>query len=69
MEEYIRKLYYCGIPMHTAYCTCWDMLKNFGFEALDEFVSEMVEQKGTSPLSVEYTPEFLHELMVESGLD
>lgn len=43
MNIFIERLHRCGFPMHTAYKTVHEFIKNFGFEALAEFV-EAIER-------------------------
>lgn len=44
MNILAERLHRCGFPMHAAYRTVCDMLKNFGLDALLEFV-ESVERE------------------------
>lgn len=41
MDEYITRLYRCGIPMHDAWMICQDFRKSFSLEALEEYVAEI----------------------------
>lgn len=43
MNVFAERLHRCGFPMHVAYRTACDMLKNYGLDALREFV-ESVER-------------------------
>lgn len=41
METYIRRLERIGISAPRAYQIVWDFLKNFGHDALNEYISDL----------------------------
>ena len=44
MNIFAERLHRCGFPMHVAYRTVCDFMKNFGLGALREFVEDMERQ-------------------------
>ena len=41
MQAYVFRLYNCGFSMAAAYTACCDFIKNFDYDALEDYVRDV----------------------------